>query len=639
MLFLSVVAGLLSTLSTHAVNDSLLTDVYVTAPKFPEKLSRTGKVASIISKEQIQASLGKNLGELLQEAVGIAVVGARSAPGANQEVYVRGSNTGNVLVLIDGFPVNDPSHIASVLDWNLINLASIERIEILKGGQSTLYGSDAMAAVINLVTNKRSDNQSLTLQGGGFGTYSQQLQVQKKLGQFKIGLQAQNFGTQGYSAAQGTVEKDGFRQQSLGLHVGSKLGKRGYVDLNYQGQSYQGNLDGGPFIDDTDYTSQSSSHSFRVQYQLNLNHADLYVRAFQDIIHRNFRNDSTNIPANAYSSFNESTYAGLNQGAEVYAQLRLPHGIVGVLGTEFRQQATDQMDFSISTYGRYDSPQLSANLAKVQTWGTYLTLQKQWANGIGAEFGGRYTRQSTYGDFTTFNLNPFWQITAQTKVFTNYYSSFKIPSLYQLYSPYGNKSLKPERGTTFEVGAQQAFGRMTSRVVAFQHDVQDGIIFQSIAVDPFGKYENVAIQKTSGVEAEIGIVLKKFDANFSYTYLDGSMKRAFAGKDSTYSSLIRRPAHQWTLRLSQQIHPRLRASLMTQFVGARTDYFFDDETYATKPVVLANYVWSELQLSYKMTQALTWNVLVKNLLNQEITEIYGYAGQKRNVQISLIWRF
>jgi vitamin B12 transporter len=97
--------------SLHASHvDSLLTEVQVVASKYPTKLNQTGKVVSIISTEQIQRGAGKNLGELLQESVGISIVGARSAPGSNQEVYVRGANTGNVLILIDGFPANDPSH-------------------------------------------------------------------------------------------------------------------------------------------------------------------------------------------------------------------------------------------------------------------------------------------------------------------------------------------------------------------------------------------------------------------------------------------------------------------------------------------------------------------------------------------------
>jgi len=147
--------GMYSILSRHLVSKSgrdtvtILEDVEVSAPKLAGKLARTGKVLTLINADQIRASLGKSLGELLQEQVGISVVGARSAPGSNQEIYVRGANTGHVLLLMDGFPLNDPSHISQVMDWNLINLANIQKIEIIKGGQSTLYGSDAMSAVKN----------------------------------------------------------------------------------------------------------------------------------------------------------------------------------------------------------------------------------------------------------------------------------------------------------------------------------------------------------------------------------------------------------------------------------------------------------------------------------------------------------
>ncbi|NBW02220.1 MAG: hypothetical protein EBR87_00655, partial [Cytophagia bacterium] len=91
---------------------TVLEEVEVSAPKLAGKLARTGKVLTLITADQIRASLGKSLGELLQEQVGISVVGARSAPGSNQEIYVRGANTGHVLLLMDGFPLNDPSHIS-----------------------------------------------------------------------------------------------------------------------------------------------------------------------------------------------------------------------------------------------------------------------------------------------------------------------------------------------------------------------------------------------------------------------------------------------------------------------------------------------------------------------------------------------
>jgi len=457
--------------------DSLLTEVQVVASKYPTKLSQTGKVVSIISSEQIQSSAGKNLGELLQETVGISIVGARSAPGSNQEVYVRGANTGNVLILIDGFPANDPSHISSVMDWNLMDLGTLERIEILKGGQSTLYGSDAMAGVINLVTRK--SGSSIQLQGGGLGTHSESLQFQRLWKGFKFGLALKNYQTLGFSAADKQVEKDGMGQQNIRFFVGKNLSTHSDIDFSYQSEFYQADLDAGPFVDDRDYRVLSSNHAFRAQFHQQFVRGDLFLRLFQDITHRFFRNDSTDIPSNAWSNYSESAYVGLNQGAEVYVKWKLPAGMQGIMGTELRRMSTNQSDFSVSSYGRYDSPAIAADMAKVQILGNYFTLEKHQTDRWGIELGGRWNVHSLYGNNFTYHLNPYIYLFPNGKLFANYYSSFKAPSLYQLYSPYGNQDLLAEQGKTAELGYEQKWGALNTRVVVFQQDVQDGIVFQS----------------------------------------------------------------------------------------------------------------------------------------------------------------
>ncbi len=621
---------------TNSFTDSTLAEVQVIASKFPAKLAQTGKVISVISKPQIQASLGKGLGELLQEAVGISVVGSRSAPGTNQEVYVRGANTGQVLVLIDGFPVNDPSHISSVMDWNLINLANLERIEIMKGGQSTLYGSDAMAAVINLVTD-RSTN-TLTLQGGGLGTFGQSLQLQRQLGKWQVGLSAQNSQTKGFSAAADQPEKDGFSQQNIRFRLGRQVATHSNWELSYQSEFYRGHLDAGPFVDDVDFTSQASNHAVRGQWHTQFEGGDLFVRAFQDITDRNFRNDSLNVPANAWSNYSESTYQGINQGAEVYAKWRLPLGFIGLMGSEFRRMTTSQSDFSISSYGRYDSPEIESNLAQIQLWGNYFTLQKH-SEKAGMEAGIRWNSHSLFGQSFTYNLNPYWIIAPQSKVFANYATSFKAPSLYQLYSPYGNKALNPEYGETWELGVEYAVGKWASRFVGFQNFVRDGIVFQSMNEEPYGRYANFAKQQTRGLEAELKYVHAKFSATGSYTYLRGNVQSIVGTKDSTYSSLIRRPTHQFSMRLTQQIAAKWTLSLFAQYVGARRDYYFDDATYAVRGVDLAGYVWVEAQASYAISNRLKLQVLAKNVLNQRVVELVGYSGQPLNLQSSLIFRF
>ncbi len=617
--------------------DSLLSEVQVKASKYPAKLSQTGKVVSIISQEQIQQSLGKNLGELLQENVGISIVGARSAPGSNQEVYVRGSNTGNVLLLIDGFPANDPSHISSVLDWNLIDLGNLERIEIMKGGQSTLYGSDAMAGVINLITRK--SGSSLNLQAGGLGTHAEAFQIQKTINSLRLGLALKNFQTQGFSAAANQVEKDGMGQQNIRVNMGSTIGKHADWDLYYQSEFYRASLDGGPLMDERDYTAKASNHAFRAQFHRQFEKGDLFVRLFQDITHRFFRNDSTDIPANAWSNYSESAYVGLNQGAESYVKWNLPAGIQSVAGVEFRKQSTSQSDFSISAYGRYDSPALAASLANIQLLGTYMTFEKHRADVWGLELGGRLSNHSLYGNNLTYHVNPHVYVWPKGKLFSNYYSSFKAPSLYQLYSPYGNKDLKAEQGKTFEAGFEQNFGAFYVRLVGFQQDVQDGIVFQSIAVEPYGRYANVSKQNTSGIELEARYTWKGLATELGYTYMQGKMHNQINGKDSTYSALIRRPTHQLSLRVNQLLTQKWSVGAYAQYVGERTDYYFDDASYQTQRVILPGYVWTELQSTYALNKRWRVQALLKNVLNQIPTEIYGYSGQPRNAQISLLGTF
>jgi vitamin B12 transporter len=578
----------------------------------------------------IQANQGKSLGELLQQSVGVAVVGARSAPGTNQEIYVRGANTGHVLLLMDGFPLNDPSHISSVMDWNLIPLANIERIEILKGGQSTLYGSDAMAAVINLVTKKNVKGVNIVLQGGGLGTHQEQVSWSTTQGINQLQIQAQNYATDGFSSAkiaQGNAEADGFKQQSWGLKWGRDMGKNGNLDFSYSSQLYQGNLDNGPFVDDRDFSSIATSHSFRAQYQVK----NWTVRAFQDLIHREFRNDSSDVAANAYSNYSLSSYAGLNQGLESFVKIPLKENATLLIGSEFRRQKTEQSDLSISEYGLYESPDLSEKQKTQQIMGTYATFQHSWGK-FGYEVGARWNSQSTFGNYFTYNLNPYWAISQTAKLFGNYYTSFKTPSIYQLASPYGNLDLQPEQGETIELGAEKKYKSWKMRVVGFQNEVNQGIVFQSMDVEPFGKYQNISRQKTQGIEFEVGYQTARFQADFNYTYLKGEM----IDRDSTYSSLIRRPSNAWNLNLQAKISKKWSAGLTNQYVGQRTDYFYDESSYSVKANPMEAYLWTDVSVHYQINSKWKISALLKNALNQEITEITGYSGQPRNVQISLV---
>ena len=163
-----------------------LDEVIVTANKLAQKQSSTGKVITVISKELIEKSSGRTVGQLLNEQAGVSVNGALNNIGTNQTVFMRGASSGRTLILLDGIPVYDPSLSGNEFDLNLLSLNDVERIEICRGAQSTLYGSDAVAGVINIITVKQGVtkpiNAKATISGGNYGTFRGNAQLYGKTG-------------------------------------------------------------------------------------------------------------------------------------------------------------------------------------------------------------------------------------------------------------------------------------------------------------------------------------------------------------------------------------------------------------------------------------------------------------------------
>jgi vitamin B12 transporter len=131
-----------------------LSEVVVTANRHPQKQNQTGKVMTVITREELSRSIGRTLPDLLNMQAGITVLGSQNNLGTNQDIFLQGASSGKTLILIDGVPAYDPSTISTAFDINHFSIDNIERIEIVRGAMSTLYGSDAIAGVINIITKK-----------------------------------------------------------------------------------------------------------------------------------------------------------------------------------------------------------------------------------------------------------------------------------------------------------------------------------------------------------------------------------------------------------------------------------------------------------------------------------------------------
>ncbi|MBC7872819.1 MAG: TonB-dependent receptor, partial [Ferruginibacter sp.] len=176
MIFFVLAAVITSNrLTAQDTTGKLMDEAFVTANKFEQKQSQTGKVVSVISKEQLEKSYGKTVAQLLNEQAGLVVSGALNAPGSVQTIYMRGAASGRVILLLDGIPISDPSMINNEFDLNFISFQDIERIEIVRGAQSTVYGSDAITGAINIITVKKDIgkpfNAKLTALAGNQGNF------------------------------------------------------------------------------------------------------------------------------------------------------------------------------------------------------------------------------------------------------------------------------------------------------------------------------------------------------------------------------------------------------------------------------------------------------------------------------------
>src|SRR5215203_6504758 len=152
--------------------------VIITATKYPTKQSNTGKLVSVVTREQIERSAGKDLAQVLNEQTGLTVSGSYSNPGKDKSIFFRGASSNYTLLLLDGIPLNDPSGTGGTFDIRLIPLEQIERIEILKGSQSTLYGSNAIAGVINIISKKPTSTQTT---GNGLLSYGSYIVLKEML--------------------------------------------------------------------------------------------------------------------------------------------------------------------------------------------------------------------------------------------------------------------------------------------------------------------------------------------------------------------------------------------------------------------------------------------------------------------------
>ena len=620
-----------------------LDEVVVTANKYEQKQSTTGKVLNIISRQQLERSGGKTLSEVLNTLPGLTMIGANNVLGTNQNISIRGASAGNVLLLIDGIPVNDPSAITNYYDLNFINIDQVERIEVLKGGQSTLYGSDAVAGVINVILKKADKKITVFggVTGGSYNTLKESIGFggQQKNTHFSINYTHQS--SDGFSAATdknkvGGFDNDGFKQHALNGRFEFSPAKN--LKINFTGtyNNYFADLDAAAFTDEKDYTVKNDNKQLGASAVYTLKKTTIHLNYnFNHVIRR--YNDDSLYQSSPYSKFARSSYTARTQFAELYGNWKI-NNFELLIGADYRWNNTDQWYWSTGAFGPYAPPALHAEMKQVSP---YLTLAYNQDNGFGAEIGGRYNDHSVYGNNVSFNFNPFFVIKDKAKLFANIYSAFKTPTLYQLYDQsIGNSSLTPEKSTVAEAGVEfLSLKKLNARVVGFYRQAKDAILYTFNPSTFAGKYLNASKQTNYGIELEGGFAHKKVSITANYTYTNGKTTAAFDGtgaplsKDTTYYNLYRIPKHTIHIDFGVQATPTIYCSIKSRSASKREEY-----VYGAAAETLKAYVVFDVYGEYKMGKETRLFLEINNIAGNKYVDILGYNTRGFNFNTGINFR-
>ena len=604
-----------------------LDEVVVTANKFPQKQSTTGKVITVINREQIEKSSGKTVSQLLNEQAGITINGALNNLGTNQTVYMRGAASGRTLILIDGIPVNDPSTIDNSFDLNMLSLNNIDRIEIARGAQSTLNGSDAEAGVINIITTKNDISKPLnvkaTIAGGKFSTYRAAAQVFGKADQFTYNVGYSRLQSKGFSSAYDSTgtkafDNDGYKGNAANASIQYQPTKELSFSAFGRYSQYKTDLDYDKFKDEKDYNNTNKILSGGGSFHYTKNAVSITGKYQYTETTRKYFNDSTDNPGGF--GFYTNDYFAKSQFAELFSNIELGKNVTLLQGADYRYSSMNNQFGSLSFPSSFPDTSFS------QSSGYASLFVHDNQSKLNVELGGRMNVHSRYGNNGTYTFNPSYNFNKHYRVFGSIASGFKAPTLYQLYDAFaGSSTLKPERSTTYEFGVQQSAANISTRIVYFHRKIKDGLDFDNINY----RYFNFYSQSVDGGELEVTarpVEGLSITANYSYIHPKEMNQSRLTQKDTTYTLLLRRPAHSANLTVGYKLMSNLLVSVGAKYVGKRYDAGgYDAVTFNPLPdFLLKDYLLLNAYAEYSPLKYLKVFADAQNITNKQFFEANGY---------------
>jgi len=695
---------------SHAQQDSLtlksdttrmypLKEIMVTATRSQKNPDDVGRSVTVITNDQMKNSTCQSLGELLGEQEGIYMVGTGQNPGTNQSIFMRGTASNQTAIMIDNIRFTDPATPNSAPDLSELSSLGVDQIEIVRGSHSTMYGSSAMGGVINLLTGEGSNTPGIHadagIASGTFGaktsTLSEKLLLQyTNMKGFYCTAGIDNLVTKGLDATVDTVatrdtlhnrHRDNFTKTDA-------FGKLGYqsdnmdVYLSIRNEAQKADLPHAAFEDDPAFTSDVNRnfYTYGASYTIADDIQLKYIGGYSNLT-RNIVDDSSIVFP---STFIKDAYKGTMGTNEIQTNFK-SNSVDAVIGIGLYKEtmtASTYYDNSIYNY-QLNSDIDSLNIHSLtRSIFFHCDLNGPLADPMLSNFllagGMRIANQSSFGNNVTYEINPSYRIAEKSLLYFSYSTGFNAPSLYELFSPnqdgydpnitLGNKSLKPENSTSYEIGIKQSIGNGTSFSFAYFNTVVkhyiDYVYLWNTNVDSLegDTYLNIGTQSSRGIELNVKDRISAqlmFDGNISFvagslTYNPSDINLlqtggntvqlfsngAFLTNQVASMELVRRPSTA-NVSLTYQPLDMLGLKLDLKIVSSRNDTYYDSNLGpygALASIPLSSYTLLDFSQRFIINKNVSINGKIENIFNVQYSEILGYTSRGRGFYLSCNYR-
>lgn len=615
-----------------------LNEVVITATKFKSKKENTGKVIYEITQKDIVNNAGKTVIDLLNNIPGIEIKGANSNASEPRSTYVRGGRSRQVLILIDGVPVSDPSLISQEYDLRLLSLNQVQSIEILKGASSTLYGSGAATGVINIILKKSlkdtisgtyevslGTNNDASNTSSDLTDKNQNVNINGTIGDFNFLTSFNLTGLDGMSAAKSNTntvfENDTYYSKNGLVKLGFKINEKLSVETFLNFDEFEFDYDSGIWADSDINNGEQTQIRYGIKPSYKYKNGEVYLLASVNSVERTDNNFST-----WTNQINTSVFKGESTNLDLVHKYDFSEKIQLITGLNYQNHTNN----AVTPFGNIDK-----EIANFNTLDPYASVVYISDYGLSVNLGGRLNVHSNYGNHFVYDGNISYQILDENNVklrgLASYSSAFIAPSTYQLFSAYGDVDLNPETSQTFEFGFDSSYDKLVNfRAMYFNRTEDEAIIFKNLNAAPWGVYANSdETIKVSGVEADITVKPNdKVKLNVGYTYTDKNT-------DLDYI-----PTNKLVANIDFYATENSFVSLTYRNIGDRLAKYYDSTTFSTVETTLPKYNLLDLNANYKLLEGtVTFFGAVTNLLDEDYEDVLGFSTRGRNYKLGLRLQF